>query len=214
MTDDRIRWDEKPVRLGKKGFVTWKTAMNELNKRIGLLKDFSNTVANKESVVKAINSVSDRIGLLRNLKTKVKDNIVAAINNVYDFANNTGEWLGDKSDVSEETLTHGDTVSKLIEYLSNKTPDLPVQVGSFGVSDPITLAAGATHDIDYSWWLSNGTYAVVGVSYHLPSSFTSAGKLMAFPTENGVRLYNFGTTPITITTTDNFSVNMIAAKIV
>ena len=58
MADDRIRWDEKPVRLGKKGFVTWKTAMNELNKRVGLLKNLKPSVEDKSNIVNAINGVS------------------------------------------------------------------------------------------------------------------------------------------------------------
>lgn len=287
MADDRIRWDEKPVRLGKKGFVTWKTAMNELNRRVGLLKNLKPSVENKTNIVNAISGVSERVGLLKNLKTDIKTNIVAAINCLYDglnavsvwlglktdvdakyitahgntisklinyllgrdetvataasveevsaqvsaaatkaenaedlatTANTTAttasEWLGNKSEVSADTLTHGNTVSALIEYLENKEPNIPVLVSSFGVSDAFTLSAGATHDLDYSWWLPNDTYAVVGVSYHLPLPLSGTDKLMAFPIEHGVRLYNFGTTTINITAKDNFAVNIIAAKMI
>lgn len=36
-------------------------------------------------------------------------------------ADTANTWLGDKSEVSSDTLTHGDTVSALIEYLANNS---------------------------------------------------------------------------------------------
>lgn len=120
MADDRIRWDENPVRLGKKGFVTWKTAMNELNKRVGLLKNLKPSVEDKTNIVNAISGVSERVGILKNLKTAVKTSIVNAINELHKRLDVTSRWLGEKSEVSSTTLTHGNTVSALIEYLANK----------------------------------------------------------------------------------------------
>lgn len=119
MADDRIRWDEDPVRLGKKGFVTWKTAMHELNKRIGLLKNLHATVEDKTNIVNAISGVSDRVGNLTDLSTTSKTTIVAAINSVWSYIKNTIEkWLGASTEVEEKYITaHGDTVSKLVNYL-------------------------------------------------------------------------------------------------
>lgn len=118
MADDRIRWDEKPVRLGKKGFVTWKTAMNELNKRVGLLKNLKPSVEDKTNIVNAISGVSDRVGVLANLKTKVKTSIVNAINELQGRLNVVGSWLGLKNEVDGKYITdHGKTISKLVNYL-------------------------------------------------------------------------------------------------
>ena len=118
MADDRIRWNENPVRLGKKGFVTWKTAMNELNKRVGLLKNLKPSVEDKTNIVNAISGVSDRVGVLRELRTNVKTSIVAAINEVHSCVSSLNIWLGLKSDVKEKYITaHGNTVSKLVNYL-------------------------------------------------------------------------------------------------
>lgn len=118
MVDDRIRWDEKPVRLGKKGFVTWKTAMNELNKRVGLLKNLKPSVEDKSNIVNAISGVSERVGILKNLKTDIKTNIVASINYLYDGLNKVSIWLGLKTEVDEKYITaHGNTLSKLVNYL-------------------------------------------------------------------------------------------------
>lgn len=88
MADDRIRWDEKPVRLGKKGFVTWKTAMNELNKRVGLLRD---------------------------LKTNVKTSIVNAINGLHDKLVTLEEWVGQKSEFTPTTPMSN--LTQFINYL-------------------------------------------------------------------------------------------------
>ena len=118
MADDRIRWDEKPVRLGKKGFVTWKTAMNELNKRVGLLKNLKPSVEDKTNIVNAISGVSDRVGVLANLKTKVKTSIVNAINEVHERLNVVSIWLGLKTEVDSKYINaHGNTISKLVNYL-------------------------------------------------------------------------------------------------
>lgn len=118
MAEDRIRWDEKPVRLGKKGFVTWKTAMNELNKRVGLLKNLKPSVEDKSNIVNAISGVSERVGILKNLKTPIKTNIVGAINYLYDGLNEVSIWLGLKSEVDGKYITaHGNTISKLVNYL-------------------------------------------------------------------------------------------------
>lgn len=118
MADDRIRWDEKPVRLGKKGFVTWKTAINELNKRVGLLKNLKPSVEDKTNIVNAISGVSERVGVLANLKTKVKTSIVNAINELHERLNVVGNWLGIKTEVDGKYITaHGNTISKLVNYL-------------------------------------------------------------------------------------------------
>ena len=118
MADDRIRWEEKPVRLGKKGFVTWKTAMNELNKRVGLLKNLKPSVEDKTNIVNAISGVSDRVGVLANLKTKVKTSIVNAINEMHERLNVVSIWLGLKTEVDAKYITaHGNTISKLVNYL-------------------------------------------------------------------------------------------------
>lgn len=118
MADDRIRWDEKPVRLGKKGFVTWKTAMNELNKRVGLLKNLKPSVEDKTNIVNAISGVSERVGVLENLKTSVKTSIVNAINHLYDGLNSVRVWLGFDTEVDDKYITaHGNTISKLVNYL-------------------------------------------------------------------------------------------------
>lgn len=118
MVDDRIRWDEKPVRLGKKGFVTWKTAMNELNKRVGLLKNLKSSVEDKTSIVNAINGLSDRVGSLSNLKTDVKASVVQAINEVYAKIRSTATWLGFKNEIEDKYIpAHGNTISKLVNYL-------------------------------------------------------------------------------------------------
>lgn len=118
MAEDRIRWDEKPVRLGKKGFVTWKTAMNELNKRVGLLKNLKPSVEDKTNIVNAISGVSDRVGVLSNLKTKVKASIVNAINELHERLNVVSIWLGLKTEVESKYITaHGNTISKLVNYL-------------------------------------------------------------------------------------------------
>lgn len=118
MADDRIRWDEKPVRLGKKGFVTWKTAMNELNKRVGLLKDLRPSVEDKSSIVNAISGVSERVGILKNLKTAVKISIVNAINELHERLTVVSIWLGLKTEVDAKYITaHGNTISKLVNYL-------------------------------------------------------------------------------------------------
>lgn len=118
MADDRIRWDEKPVRLGKKGFVTWKTAMNELNKRVGLLKDLRPSVEDKSNIVNAISGVSERVGILKNLKTAVKTSIVNAINELHERLTVVSIWLGLKTEVDAKYITaHGNTISKLVNYL-------------------------------------------------------------------------------------------------
>lgn len=118
MADDRIRWDEKPVRLGKKGFVTWKTAMNELNKRIGLLKNLKPSVEDKTNIVNAISGLSDRVGVLMELRTNVKTSIVSAINEVHNWVSTINNWLGLKSDVKEKYINaHGNSISKLVNYL-------------------------------------------------------------------------------------------------
>lgn len=118
MADDRIRWDEKPVRLGKKGFVTWKTAMNELNKRVGLLKNLKPSVEDKTNIVNAISGVSERVGVLANLKTKVKTSIVNAINELHERLVVVSNWLGLKTEVDAKYITaHGNTISKLVNYL-------------------------------------------------------------------------------------------------
>lgn len=118
MAEDRIRWEEKPVRLGKKGFVTWKTAMNELNKRVGLLKNLKPSVEDKTNIVNAINGVSDRVGILSELKTGVKTSIVNAINDLYTFVSSVNNWVGKRTDVESKYITaHGNTIGKLVNYL-------------------------------------------------------------------------------------------------
>ena len=118
MADDRIRWDETPVRLGKKGFVTWKTAMNELNKRVGLLKNLKPSVEDKSNIVNAISGVSERVGVLKNLETTVKTSIVNAINELHKRLVVVSTWLGIKTDVDNKYITaHGNTISKLVNYL-------------------------------------------------------------------------------------------------
>lgn len=118
MADDRIRWDEKPVRLGKKGFVTWKTAMNELNNRVGLLKNLKPGVEDKSNIVNAISGVSERVGVLANLKTNVKTSIVNAINELNKRLNFVSNWLGIKTEVDDNYIAaHGNTLSKLVNYL-------------------------------------------------------------------------------------------------
>lgn len=115
---DRIRWEDKPVPLGKRARVTAQIAIRELNKRVGLLKNLSDTVVNRDNVVDAISGVSDRVGMLKNLKTQIKTNIVSAINYVYDAVIDFSLWLGSRSSVENKYKTaHGSTISMLVNYL-------------------------------------------------------------------------------------------------
>lgn len=141
MADDRIRWDEKPVRLGKKGFVTWKTAMNELNKRVGLLKNLKPSVEDKTNIVNAISGVSERVGVLANLKTKVKTSIVNAINELHERLNVMSIWLGLKTEVDSKYITaHGNTISKLVNYLLGRDETVATAAS---VEEVATQAAAA-----------------------------------------------------------------------
>lgn len=142
MADDRIRWDEKPVRLGKKGFVTWKTAMNELNKRVGLLKNLKPSVEDKTNIVNAISGVSDRVGVLANLKTKVKTSIVNAINELHERLNVASNWLGIKNEVDAKYIaSHGNTISKLVNYLLGRDETVATAAS---VEEVATQAAAAS----------------------------------------------------------------------
>lgn len=142
MADDRIRWDEKPVRLGKKGFVTWKTAMNELNKRVGLLKNLKPSVEDKTNIVNAISGVSDRVGVLSNLKTKVKTSIVNAINELHERLNVVNIWLGLKSEVDTKYITsHGNTISKLVNYLLGRDETVATAASVEAVASQAAAAA-------------------------------------------------------------------------
>lgn len=115
---DRIRWEDKPVPLGKRARVTVQIAIRELNKRVGLLKNLSDTVVNRDNVVDAISGVSDRVGMLKNLKTQIKTNIVSAINYVYDAFTDFSSWLGGRASVEDKYKTaHGSTISVLVNYL-------------------------------------------------------------------------------------------------
>ena len=142
MADDRIRWDEKPVRLGKKGFVTWKTAMNELNKRVGLLKNLKPSVEDKTSIVNAISGVSERVGVLSALRTNVKTSIVSAINEVHSWVSTVNIWLGLKTEVDAKYITaHGNTISKLVNYLLGRDETVATAASVEEVSAQVAAAA-------------------------------------------------------------------------
>lgn len=188
MADDRIRWDEKPVRLGKKGFVTWKTAMNELNKRVGLLKNLKPSVEDKTNIVNAISGVSDRVGVLRELRTNVKTSIVAAINEVHSWVSSLNVWLGLKSDVKEKYITaHGNTISKLVNYLLGRDETVATAASVEEVATQAAAAATKAESAESLATSANTTATTANEWLGDKSNFT---EVVPLPNPNITKLVN------------------------
>lgn len=189
MADDRIRWDEKPVRLGKKGFVTWKTAMNELNKRVGLLKNLKPSVEDKTNIVNAISGVSERVGVLANLKTKVKTSIVNAINELYERLNVVGNWLGVKTEVENKYITaHGNTISKLVNYLLGRDETVATAASVEEVAAQAAAAATKAENAESTASAANTTATTASTWLGEKSDFTEM--MPPLPNPNITKLVN------------------------
>lgn len=173
MADDRIRWDEKPVRLGKKGFVTWKTAVNELNKRVGLLKNLKPSVEDKSNIVNAISEVSDRVGTLSNLKTDVKTSVVLAINDVYAKIRSTATWLGFKNEIDDKYIkAHGNTISKLVNYLLGRDETVATAASVEEVAAQASAAATKAENAESAASAANTTATTASEWLGAKSDFT------------------------------------------
>ena len=196
MADDRIRWDEKPVRLGKKGFVTWKTAMNELNQRVGLLKNLKPSVEDKSNIVNAINEISERVGVLSELQTGVKTSIVNAINDLHGWLISVNNWVGLRNEVQVKYITtHGNTLSKLVNYLLGRDETVATAASVEEVAAQASAAATKAESAEGLATSANTTATTASEWLGKKSDFTNMPPL---PNPNLTKLVKdlFGMHPI------------------
>lgn len=153
---------------------------NTVSKLVNYLLGRDETVASKESVGALAETVSDVRTAANNaseLATNANSVALGAqekADSAKKTADNASNWLGSKSDVSAATLTHGNNVSKLIEYLAQSgggsaniarvawntqtTPqEMPYNVPANDVQS-LTIPFSRTHE-------ANTKYHIIGVEF-------------------------------------------------